>query len=641
MVKKMMKRITALLVALVVGLIPCGEAGAITDTYNIRSGLDVGNIEVTRGSGTESVTLTGETGTAFLAETGDKISVPTELIGDGGISVEFLISENPSETTLVQGADTTWNGSSPLTLPGLDSAGTQTGSVHTIWKGLVENTSHEIAKIKFFKMAVQTHFYFAIKYMDGDTEFSGSNSNRRFLNHHTVTSDSIAFTSVSKTGKTSEGWYTSKDTQTADTKIDGLVWVTNTVKGWRDANSNKTYDSGDTLVDIAGIDSTYNVYVKWPSDAPKYSVKYNYGEAKVKTGKTVADVQLSTDATGAKLEDGTNLDYPWYTLAGWSYTSGVKTPDITAAQAKAGLTADQINTAIGKQQSGVINLYAVWELTNYTMTFDNNSGTGTADAKKFTIRSTDVTLPATGFVSGGKPLIGWSTTATGKNASGTALPVYTGTLTADQLKAIVKEFEATSTPTAIKLYAIYGAALKSVEITPKSLTIKIDAIGQANAVAKDEDGNEMTTVAITYSSSDEKVATVDSSGKVTGVGAGKATITATATFGTISVTDSCLVRITKLDNTLKVKGKTVRVKAGKRVFLGRREVISITKAKGSLRFKKTSGSSLIKIKRKTGSVSTNKGLIRGKKYTVKVKVTARGNDKYKSGYKTVKFILYT
>ena len=67
-----------------------------------------------------------------------------------------------------------------------------------------------------------------------------------------------------------------------------------------------------------------------------------------------------------------------------------------------------------------------------------------------------------------------------------------------------------------------------VTVSPSEETIEVGGTKQFAAKASTSDGTEIPDVEFTWSSSDEMVATVDSDGLATGVGAGEAMITATA-----------------------------------------------------------------------------------------------------------------
>ncbi|MBR1731592.1 MAG: leucine-rich repeat domain-containing protein [Ruminococcus sp.] len=94
-------------------------------------------------------------------------------------------------------------------------------------------------------------------------------------------------------------------------------------------------------------------------------------------------------------------------------------------------------------------------------------------------------------------------------------------------------------------------------------------------------------------------------------------------------------KITKAENPMTVKGltKTVKYAAVKKKSVTI-SAITVKKVQGTKTFKKTSGNSKIIVNTKTGKLTIKKG-IKKSTYTVKIKVTAKGNSNYKSGTKTV------
>lgn len=92
------------------------------------------------------------------------------------------------------------------------------------------------------------------------------------------------------------------------------------------------------------------------------------------------------------------------------------------------------------------------------------------------------------------------------------------------------------------LLGILGCSLlnkiDTIEVTPASTTLGVGGTQQLTAVAKDKDGIEIADVTFTWSSSDNSIATVSSSGLVTAVAVGSCTITASAEGkqGTAAVT---------------------------------------------------------------------------------------------------------
>ena len=97
---------------------------------------------------------------------------------------------------------------------------------------------------------------------------------------------------------------------------------------------------------------------------------------------------------------------------------------------------------------------------------------------------------------------------------------------------------------------------------------------------------------------------------------------------------------TLANNTMSVNAKAVTVKYSKlkkgKVTVSISKAITVKNAKGTVTYKKTKGSNKITVNAKTGKITIKKGAIKkGKKATIKVKVTAAGDKSYKSLSKTV------
>ena len=110
------------------------------------------------------------------------------------------------------------------------------------------------------------------------------------------------------------------------------------------------------------------------------------------------------------------------------------------------------------------------------------------------------------------------------------------------------------------------APVASVTVTPSSANVAITGTVQLTATPKDANGNPLTGRAISWSSSDNTIATVSSSGLVTGVAAGTVTITATSEgkSGTASVTvaGAPVATVTVTPATASVQaGQTVQLTA--------------------------------------------------------------------------------
>ena len=146
---------------------------------------------------------------------------------------------------------------------------------------------------------------------------------------------------------------------------------------------------------------------------------------------------------------------------------------------------------------------------------------------------------------------------------------------------------------------------------------------------------------LTYSSSNKKVATVSSAGKVTIKGAGSATITVYAKAGSnykASAKKTIKLTVAKAANTVKASAKTASVKLAKvkkaNQVIKRANAIAVSGAKGTVTYAKASGNAKIVVNTKTGNLTVKKGLAKGT-YKVKVKVKAAGTANYKAATKTV------
>jgi len=142
--------------------------------------------------------------------------------------------------------------------------------------------------------------------------------------------------------------------------------------------------------------------------------------------------------------------------------------------------------------------------------------------------------------------------------SGMAILVnFEASLTAGEGKGKF-DVEATVTPGAID---IEDAATLVTSITMSATTAEV-AVGSTvklTATAAPADATDRT---VTWSSSNTGVATVDSTGKVTGISAGTATITATAKDGS-GVTGTCEVTVTALElKSITINTKSPSVEVG-------------------------------------------------------------------------------
>ena len=142
---------------------------------------------------------------------------------------------------------------------------------------------------------------------------------------------------------------------------------------------------------------------------------------------------------------------------------------------------------------------------------------------------------------------------------------------------------------------------------------------------------------LTYKSSNTKVATVDSKGKVTikAAGTAKITISAKANSSYKAATKTLTIKVAKATPVLKTKitSKNVSYNALRKkaqVFtLG----ASVT-SKGTLTYAKTAGSSAFTVNKTNGKITVKKGLKKGT-YKIKVKISSKATANYNEGTKTV------
>lgn len=134
----------------------------------------------------------------------------------------------------------------------------------------------------------------------------------------------------------------------------------------------------------------------------------------------------------------------------------------------------------------------------------------------------------------------------------------------------------------------------------------------------------------TYKSSNTKVAKVDAKGKVTAVGAGKATISVVNNGKSASAE----LTVKKLANPMTVKfTKSVKANAKKNVTV---LVAKVAKAQGTVTYT-VKGNKKVSIK--AGKLTIKKGLKKGATVKVTVTVKAKGTAKYNAATKTQKITI--
>jgi uncharacterized protein YjdB len=188
--------------------------------------------------------------------------------------------------------------------------------------------------------------------------------------------------------------------------------------------------------------------------------------------------------------------------------------------------------------SGLVKAVAPGTAT-ITATSEGKSGKSTITVKLVPVASVDMDPGELKLQIGKTGTI----TATPKSADGTALTGRTiswsshdesiatvdgsGVVTAKAAGATIVEARSEGV-TGVALVTVEDVPVSSVTITPALDTLLEGETAQLSANTLDADGNPLTGRTVTWGTSNENIASVSSSGKVTAVAPGSATITATS-----------------------------------------------------------------------------------------------------------------
>ena len=189
--------------------------------------------------------------------------------------------------------------------------------------------------------------------------------------------------------------------------------------------------------------------------------------------------------------------------------------------------------------------------------------------------------------------------------------------------------------------ALTDAKAKLVKLKTQSITVSVK--NTKNVVSKKYGDKAFSLGAkakttLTYKSSNTKIATVDSKGKVTIKAAGtvKITINAKATSTYKAATAKVLtIKIAKKAPTIKTKIGTKNLSYN--TLKKRAQVFTLgtsVNSKCTLTYKKLSGSSADSVNSKTGKLTVKKGLKKGT-YRVKVQIKSAAKGNYTAGSRTV------
>src|SRR5438309_1769089 len=268
--------------------------------------------------------------------------------------------------------------------------------------------------------------------------------------------------------------------------VDGTGLVTSVVAGSATITATSEGQSGTASVTVSSV--------------PVASVAVSPATASLSVGQTAQLTATPKDANGNPLIGR---------AVTWSTTNGsVATVSATGLVTAAGAGSATITaTSEGKSGTASLTVGQTVQLTATPKDANGNALTGrtiTWSSSDNTIATVNGSGVVTGAGSGGPVTI----TATSEGQSGTATVNVT------------------------------LAPVASVTVAPSSASIAITGTAQLTATPKDASGNPLTGRAISWSSSDNTIATVNGSGLVTGVAAGSVTITATSEgkSGTATIT---------------------------------------------------------------------------------------------------------
>lgn len=216
---------------------------------------------------------------------------------------------------------------------------------------------------------------------------------------------------------------------------------------------------------------------------------------------------------------------------------------------------------------------------------------------------------------------------------------YKAAITAAETVLNGEDFSDTEVTAATK--ALTDAKAKLVKLKTQSITVSVK--NTKNVVSKKYGDKAFSLGAkakttLTYKSSNTKIATVDRKGKVTIKAAGtvKITINAKATSTYKAATAKVLtIKIAKKAPTIKTKIGTKNLSYN--TLKKRVQVFTLgtsVNSKGTLTYKKLSGSSAVSVNSKTGKLTVKKGLRKGT-YRVKVQIKSAAKGNYTAGSRTV------
>src|SRR5438309_4671796 len=295
------------------------------------------------------------------------------------------------------------------------------------------------------------------------------------------------------------------------------------VIGTQPAGVRGVVDSGPVLNTTPGGDGAIRYHVLFASGVSGWVVQGNL--AKIVPTVPVASVTVSPATASLTVGQTVQL---------------TATPKDANGNALTGRTitwSSSDNTIATVNGSGVVTGVGSGGPVTITATSEGQSGTATVNVTLAPVASVTVApssasiaitgtaqLTATPKDASGNPLTGraisWSSsdnTIATVNGSGLVTGVAVGSVT---ITATSEGQSGTATVTVVHV------AVASVTVSPATASVQVGSTIQLTATPKDASGNPLSGRVVTWASSNTAMATVSSSGLVTGVAAGSATITA-------------------------------------------------------------------------------------------------------------------
>jgi uncharacterized protein YjdB/alpha-tubulin suppressor-like RCC1 family protein len=283
---------------------------------------------------------------------------------------------------------------------------------------------------------------------------------------------------------------------------------------------------------------------------PVASVTVSPGSSTINVGATVQLTATTKDANGNVL---TGRVITWSTSN--SALATVNATGVVTGVAAGGpvtITA----TSEGQSGTGAVTVSVVPVVPVASVTVSPGSSTINVGA---TVQLTATTKDANGNVLTGR-VITWST-SNSSLATVSATGVVTGVAAGGPV-TITATSEGQGGTAAVTVTAVPVVPVASVTVSPASSTINVGTTVQLAATTKDANGNVLTGRVVTWTSSDNALATVSSSGLVTGVAAGgPVTITATSEgqSGTAAVTVTAVPVVPVASVTVSPASSTINV----------------------------------------------------------------------------------